>query len=357
MHISWGWIKQRPQFLAEELSQKFKVDVYYRKSNHLSKGLNPALKSDNLTVSGFRVLPIERIPLLPLSLSTVINKFIWKSHSIDWEKYDYIWVTDPVLWQIIRPKKLPDRTKIVYDCMDDYSEFPYMKRYPRYKAFMERLEADLLNFADFAICSAESLAVKIKNKYDIKRKINVVNNAITESIVHYPKVLEGLFVPENSLVYIGTVSEWLDYSNLLKLLELHENLNIVLYGPMRTSVFPQHPRLIFKGSISHDKILGVMKQAKGLIMPFIVNSLIESVNPVKIYEYAYSGKPIIATRYAETMKFSKYVNLYASFEELNTYVSAILADNIIPDNQTMVDFAMNNTWGKRVEVINSILHG
>lgn len=356
MHISWGWIKQRPQFIAEELSKNFKIDVFYRKSNHLSKGLNPIIKDYNLIVRGFRELPLERISLLPLALSTSINKLIWKSHSIDWKNYDYIWVTDPILWHIIKPLKLPAKIKIIYDCMDDYSEFPYMKRYPRYKKYLEKNENNLLYSANFVICSSESLANKLKRKYDIKRQIHVVNNAITESIIHYPQNLIGLNVPENSLVYIGTVSEWLDYENMLRLLDLHDNLNIILYGPMRTSVFPQHPRLIFKGPIAHDKILSVMKQAKALIMPFIVNPLIESVNPVKIYEYAYSCKPIIATRYAETLKFSKYVNLYSSFEELNSFVSSILSDTIEIDDNKMIEFAMDNTWRKRADEIKNILH-
>lgn len=356
MHISWGWIKQRPQFLAEELSKNYKVDVFYRKSNHLSKGLNPSFRDGNLTVRGFRELPLERISLLPLALSSAINKLIWNSNFIDWTKYDYIWITDPILWHIIKPRKLSAKIKLIYDCMDDYSEFPYMKRYPRYKEYLEQQEINLLNSSNIVICSAESLANKLKQKYGVNRKLYIINNAITESIAHYQGNIDELYVPENSLVYIGTISDWIDYHNLLKLLDIHENLNIILYGPMRTSIFPQHPRLIFKGPISHEKILCVMKQAKGLIMPFIVNPLIESVNPVKIYEYAYSGKPIIATRYAETLKFSNYAYLYSTFEELDSYVTSIMSEDIIVNSQKMIDFAMDNTWAKRVDKIQFILH-
>ncbi len=32
MHIDWNWIKQRPQFIAEGLSKKYKVDVVYKYS-------------------------------------------------------------------------------------------------------------------------------------------------------------------------------------------------------------------------------------------------------------------------------------------------------------------------------------
>ena len=32
MHVDWNWIKQRPHFLAEGLSQHFKVDVWHEKT-------------------------------------------------------------------------------------------------------------------------------------------------------------------------------------------------------------------------------------------------------------------------------------------------------------------------------------
>lgn len=357
MHISWGWIKQRPQFIAEGLATDYKVDVFYRMSNHLKKGLNPSFKNGNLKVQGFRDLPLERIPGFPMACTVLINKLFWKRNAVNWNDYDYVWVTDPVIWEIIKPKQLPSNIKVIYDCMDDYSEFPYMQSHPRYKKYLEQKEADLLNSANSVICSAKSLANKLQQKYGINHKFHIINNAITENITTYSTNITDLSIPENSLVYIGTISEWLDYENLLKLLDKYKELNIVLYGPMRTTNFPTHPRLIFKGTISHDKILSVMKQSMGLIMPFVVTPLIESVNPVKIYEYAYSGMPIIATRYAETLKFSDYVCLYSNFEELSSQVASILANQIQPNQQQMIDFALSNTWGKRIEEIIKILHG
>lgn len=32
MHIDWNWIKQRPQFIAEGLSNKYKIEVFYKYS-------------------------------------------------------------------------------------------------------------------------------------------------------------------------------------------------------------------------------------------------------------------------------------------------------------------------------------
>ena len=51
-HVTWGWMKQRPQFIAEQLAKKNQVDVYYRKI------LNPKLSymnKDNLGAGNLKL--------------------------------------------------------------------------------------------------------------------------------------------------------------------------------------------------------------------------------------------------------------------------------------------------------------
>lgn len=105
-----------------------------------------------------------------------------------------------------------------------------------------------------------------------------------------------------TLTYIGTIAEWFDFNLIIHALDKYQNLEVRLYGPVRTSYIPPHERLKHMGSVNHDKIMDIMHKATGLIMPFIVNDLILSVNPVKLYEYIYSGKPIAAIKYGESEK-------------------------------------------------------
>ncbi len=357
MHISWGWIKQRPQFIAEELAKNYKVDVYYRKSNHLRKGLNPVINNGNLVIRGFRDLPLERLSFIPIQTSYIINKLIWKFKNMDWDKYDYIWVTDPIIWWVIKSSKWSKKIKVIYDCMDDYTAFPYVVKYPKYKQFMEKCESDLIKEADFIICSAESLSNKLIKKYNISKKINIINNAVSSDLFGYSLNSISTQLPVNSFVYIGTISEWFDFNNIIRLLDDNQELNVVLYGPIRTNVLPSHKRLHIKGPIQHKDILDVMHKATALIMPFVVNELTEGVNPVKLYEYAYSGKPIIASRYSETEKFREHVLLYSSYEEFDKYVKDILNSKISVNLDNMREFARNNVWGSRVIEIEKVLNG
>ena len=349
-HVAWGWIKQRPQFLAEELSRDYQIDCYYTKSNKFSKA-NGDFVDGNLTVKGFRFWPFERITFIPLTWLDGINKIIFKSYHINLEDYDIIWITDPRYYYLIKGKT---KGKIlVYDCMDDMLEFPYMKRYPKLAQYEAKEEKQLLLDADIVLCSAKALQDKLEKRYGVHREMEIVNNAITDEITTYSELGETL--PQNSLVYIGTISEWFDFKSVISALDMHPELNVFLFGPIRMQNPPEHERLIFKGAVNHKEILGIMNSATGLMMPFMVNELIESVNPVKLYEYIYSGKPICASRYGETEKFGDYVTLYTGEKEFDGFVSKLLKGAINVDRKQMRKYALQNTWQSRAKQIKNVI--
>ena len=104
-------------------------------------------------------------------------------------------------------------------------------------------------------------------------------------------------------------SEWLNIPLLIEALNLYNELTIYLVGPCDIKI-PKHERLIIVGPVNHSLVFEFMKNADVLIMPFVVNELIKAVNPVKLYEYIYSCKPVISVYYAETEPFEPYIYLY-----------------------------------------------
>ena len=118
---------------------------------------------------------------------------------------------------------------------------------------------------------------------------------------------------------------------------------------------PFHNRLEFRGPTAHSNLLAIMTKAKGLIMPFILNDLIQSVNPVKLYEYIYSGKPILATRYGESEPFSDYVFLYENYSDFKKFIQENIMTDRNLDRERMQSFALNNTWEARTRQIIKII--
>lgn len=359
-HITWGWIKQRPQFIAEQLAKENQVDVYYRCI--LNRKLS-YMNRNNCTVGNLRLFPYINLPLyrffkfLPVNCLEKINKWLWDFNKIDYSQYDLIYLCDSLPYEKIKGKVNPN--KILYDCMDDKQAFPQMACYPRYKKYCFDIEKELIKNAGIVTCTADYLRNTLITRFGIQRDFWIINNAISVNLFSQKEICDEINLPENSFTYIGTIAEWFDFELIISVLNKVEDINFVIFGPYGN--IPEkykHPRLIFKGPITHDKVLAAMKSSTGLVMPFIVNDLIRSVNPVKLYEYIYAGKPIAAVRYEETEKFKDFVYLYSTEIEFINFVeeTKVCKGCYSKERQNeMKKFASENTWEARIKQIINLI--
>ncbi|WP_300705002.1 hypothetical protein [Bacteroides sp.] len=352
MHVPWGWIKQRPHFLAEKLSQYFDLTVVDKRVIKFgaSKQL-PTQKVEGISFLSFNALPLySPFKCSVIKLFDYINKLLLKA-KISFNDYDYIWVPSLLYYYKIKDL-IPKNAKLIYDCMDDDLAFP--RRLD--KKLMQSVETELLNKADLVFCSAENLKNVMLSRSGVQRVIHIVNNASTYPDMEASYLVNQRFVFDSnsiSMVYIGTIATWFDFDNVVKLLDSKDSLHLYLIGPIDTEItIPNHHRIHVLGVCKHDEIWGIMKCADILIMPFQVTPLIESVNPVKLYEYIWSMKPIIATRYKESEKFSDYVYLYSSIDDLRSIIETIVDNKYlynINNRESIKQFLTQNSWDNRME--------
>lgn len=320
MHVPWQWIKQRPHFLAEGLSHYFEVTVAYPKS-YRSAGLTiNEIQRDISSVQCLHPVPFRRRHWILEALNTLFLRFQVWLYNLSVE-YSIVWVTHPEMYEYTSIKA----DKIIYDCMDDALEFPNIKENPYELKRLFELERELCERCDILICSSEYLRQKVISRYNINsQKTYVVNNGINlkslSTLSNLPNNTKSFFRSElKKIVYVGTLSEWFDFDVVLASLDEIANIEYLLFGPSEIDI-PHHDRITYCGSIQHDYVSTVLSLSDVLIMPFKVNELIKSVNPVKAYEYIYSGKPTVIVKYGETEKFSDFVQLYDS---TGTYIHAI----------------------------------
>lgn len=349
INVPWDWIKQRPQFIAEELAKDFRIEVFQEKNYH-SKNLSSNHRKIQLTTL-FR-LPLSRFYFIKkLNDYLILLQLCFKI-----KRFDYIWLSSPLQYATIK-KIIKKDQFVIYDCMDDYFTFPEQQIDQISLSIIKKNEPLLLQRANKVFCSSLNLKEKLitRNQTIDKDKIYVVNNGITiysqEEEVSIPNEIREVFkkYPLN-LCYIGTISEWFDFQLLTNTIDKHENLALILFGPIDIQL-PKHERIIHLGAVPHQYIYGIMREAGVMIMPFLLNDLIYSVNPVKLYEYIYCKKIIIARKYPEVLKFEDYVYLYdndAEFAELITnYCKKELS--LKKEKEEYINFGFDNTWSERVK--------
>jgi hypothetical protein len=354
----WFWSKQRPQFLAEGLSEYFHVTYVFHKTYHV----------ENIVAEHLDILPnlklrrLYRMPFNRFLLIRLINKFltvIQLFHRIS--EYDIIWITHPDVFGQTRVI-LPHGKTVVYDCMDNHPEFPMVKnRSSRLQAILKN-EEDLIKRSDHILVSSEYLKQKLEQRYTIEKKLTVINNALSGAIFKYdPRGMEKQLNDKKydghyKLIYTGTISEWFDFELITQSLKRFENIIYFLIGPRETEI-PDHDRIVYVGPVAHENLISAFYYADALIMPFISNDLVLSINPVKLYEYIFSGRPSFIPVFPETERFNDFIFTYSTPDDYFSLIEELVQNRLVRRKSVAEceSFAKENTWDNRIEKIIKLL--
>lgn len=354
MHIPWGWIKQRPHFLAEELSKIYQLDIYtpkvYKKNSLIEN-------ETKLKINELFKLPFERFLIVRKLNSIIIGLLLKYIYEIN--NYKYIWLTDLRLYPQIE-KVLKNNQQLIYDCMDDVVEFDVLVN--KRKELL-KIEQSLFSRSNLIFFSSEELKNRKVEQYKINQsKYEVVLNAFDNSFLqekiyqNYDSYFEEYHKKGfKVLTYIGTISSWFDFETLQKSLKEFDNIVYFIVGPFEPETKKlEHPRIVYFGSVEHKFVKSLIIKSDIMIMPFKINKLITAVDPVKLYEYIALGKSILTVEYKELLKFKEFVNFYSDY---NTF-KFILETCMQNSNNTKAndDFIRNNSWHSRVKEVIQLMN-
>ncbi len=342
--VDWEWIYQRPQIIAEYLSQDYEVTVAFpfkiwdrhvkRTSRNESAGI-PKLR--------LWVFPFQR-------KSRLVGVFADKYKKLrlrNYQQYEYIYIDYPVDIEYI-PEDY--RGCLIYDCIDDHEQMcsnEYMHR----KVVED--EEILMQRSDIVIVSSQKLLQKRADKYS--KKMYLVRNGTSFTKIYDAR--EGVVKKHYIIGYIGTIAEWFDQDLVMQSAQKHTELEYHLIGPCTISNQVRSNRIIYDGIVEHTKLQLHVKEYDCMIMPFIVNETVRAVDPVKLYEYIAFGKCIISVYYEELEYFRNYVYFYKTEEEYNNLMEALIKQGFSPkyNRQQQGEFLKENNWKERYKVIHQLI--
>ena len=123
------------------------------------------------------------------------------------------------------------------------------------------------------------------------------------------------------MVYIGTIDDWFDFNTITEFANKHKDYTIYLIGPVNKKIkTPNIKNIKFLGSIEHKYVPSYIEQSDILLLPFMINDVIEYVDPVKMYEYLYLKKPVISSYWGELDQFNNLIYFYKDKEEFEKNV-------------------------------------
>lgn len=342
--VDWRWIKQRPQFIAENLACYCDVSVIYPWRNR-RKGLQKK------TPSPVRQMPYFMLPTLGgrFPIIRTVNKGLAKIQihlQLCGCRTDCLWLTLPEQLEWL-PQEVD--CPIIYDCMDDYAAMDMQKG--RREIFLKQEEA-LVHRAQCVFVSSQHLMdLLIQRYHPPKEKLCLLRNGYSAD---WPSVQpkstreEELFC----IGYFGTIGRWFDFAAVMASLNVCAEVEYHLYGPLEKGVaVPDHERLILHGVVEHDEIPRCAQRMDALVMPFVPNEIVQSVDPVKLYEYICLNKHILSIHYPEIERFEPFVEFYDTKEAYIKQLQRLLKEkpSVKYSAQQAEEFLKENSWAMRAE--------
>ena len=237
---------------------------------------------------------------------------------------------------------------IIYDCHD------LLEGFSDYSQDIQRAETDLFKEADGVLFSSEVLLNRYAaNNADLKKKSIVLRNAVDETLLAHP--LTRPSQAQRSVIgYIGAIEEWFDIDAIrLAALSLPDQ-QFLLYGKAEHSLALKNlqlPNVAFMGEVEFTDLAGVLSKFDVGMIPFVVNDLTLSTNPIKIYEYFAFGMPVVSTALPEVERFDDLVYIANGPSAFAEQVSKALREQDDTLARRRREIAATETWRHRAQVL------
>ncbi len=249
---------------------------------------------------------------------------------------------------------------IIYDCVDDHAAFTGTHS----KKTLDTMERELMQKADVSFATATQL---MKDRSGWSGNFHLIPNGAEYE--HFAPAVNKLYpLPQDIsdlappiIGFVGGISDWINIELIAETAALLPDYQFVLIGPIDTDVtiLKQQPNITLLGPKHYDNLPQYLSHFDVCLIPFRINKLTASVNPIKMYEYLAAGKPIAATPMPEVIRFESVIRIAATAQETADTITELLqlanSEASVAAVAERQQLALENSWDARWQAVLSRL--
>jgi beta-glucosidase/6-phospho-beta-glucosidase/beta-galactosidase/glycosyltransferase involved in cell wall biosynthesis len=305
-HLRWGFVWQRPQQFLSRFAKKHKILFFEEPFFDAKEGeerLDFHKVMPNVTVATPHVAPSwNRNPRMPERLREFAREAIQAMNEGSGGEFDrpLLWYYSPMdsAWSLGHF----ENRGIVYDCMDELSQFTGAP-----KALVKN-EARLIEHADVLFTGGYELGEKKR-----KQHTNVHTFGCGVEYDHFARAADPHtvipadidFVARPIFGWFGVVDERVDYALIGEVAKKRPDWSFAMVGPVvkvDPNLLPYAPNLFWLGGREYQQLPNYCAAFDVCMMPFAMNAATQYINPTKGLEYMATGRPIVGTHVKDVVR-------------------------------------------------------
>lgn len=245
---------------------------------------------------------------------------------------------------------------VVYDCMDELSQFKYAP-----EGLIEN-EQRLLQNADVVFTGGQELYEKKSRQhgnahffgcgveYEHFAKAQDESGTIPEDVKDLKKPIIGWF---------GVIDERVDYDLIKRAADLRPDYSFVLVGPVvkvDPASLPQGPNIHWLGGRDYKELPDYCRAFDVCMMCFAINEATEFINPTKALEYLATGKPVISTPVKDVVRqYSDLIEIAETPEEFVEKLDRLVQHPDADRIQKGIEKARESSWEGTVSQMRTLI--
>jgi len=345
--IDWEFRFQRPQQLMSQFAAHGHRVFYLSTSRFHPAGTPPRVRLIRENVWEVQLATTQAIDVYGAPRSAAVEESLLDSLALLRREYDISSALCYVMIASWAATATAARARwhwpVVYDCMDEWENFPGIQ--PAVVA----AEATLVADCDLLVVTAARLEEKWKSA---GRPTVLARNGVDYEFYaarcRPNTLLEGGRHP--IVGYYGAIADWFDLDLMTRIARARPHYHFVLLG----GVFGLDVREL--AALPNVSLLGQQPYATmpqytyhfdACIIPFKVNPITDATDPVKVYEYLSAGKPVVSVALPELEPYRDLLYLANSPEEFVSQLDRAVAEQDPAMVARRRAFAAANSWTDR----------
>ena len=348
--VSWDSYAQRPHFMIEHFAERTGGEVLWidpypgrlPRAGDLRRRIG-SVEQRAHTETFVRPLSVPALPVEPLIGGVALNRYVF------WRQIfrDILEFVDSKPWVlgIGRPNGLA--LHILEELVPSCSFFDALDDFPEFyrglsRTAMLRRELRIVDQVDQIFVTTSYIGTKFQDWAD--KTVLVGNACDTENLSLRP----GNRQEEGVVGYIGTIGEWFDWNMVLVLAHAFPHLRVRLVGPaVSRPPFDLPSNVEMTGACRQEQVGDHLAGFSVGLIPFKLNRLTRSVDPIKYYEYRAMGLPVLTTSFGEMKRRDGNDGVFFLDGPDGVEKAMLAALNFVDTTQAVLEFRRRNSWAER----------
>ncbi len=246
---------------------------------------------------------------------------------------------------------------IIYHVSDRFEECPYTRNRDK----LHERESVMTNNSDLIICVSKKL-------YESKKKVRSgvyylphgVDFELFRNAAENGESFEGLLnVPHPIAGYFGTLTVENDTEILKHCAAKLRHVSIVLAGQITGGDYGELTKMsnvILLGRVPYEEIPALCASFDVCLLTWKMSEWVTYCNPLKLFEYMASGKPIVSVPIDEVVeKYADIVSLAGSKEEYCDAIVWELNNDTAERQRRRIETAREHSWDNHIEQLSQII--